>query len=196
MFKFDQNADLDLLYCLVTMLLAILVLIIFLINPVAVPATIERKAEYMASVEWDKKVDCDVDLHLLLPSGGHVFFAHRDHKVASLERDDLGVRTDLIKSKAGGVAILENLEVIMIRAILPGEYIFGAHLYNCYRTPTSAVKVDFTLSRLNPRFEHVITKTVYLEHRNQQKTFARLFIDKNGYAVTDDSDHSYKFEGK
>ena len=62
-------AFVDFLFILLLAFISMFILALLLINPVAKKSEVERKAEYIIVLEWDKHSDDDVDLWVQDPEG-------------------------------------------------------------------------------------------------------------------------------
>ncbi len=159
-------------------------------------ANIQKKAEFIATAEWNKdrdpNVDCDVDLWARDPDGNTVYFSHKEGTGMNIERDDLGARNDTIVNSSGQmVPNPEDKEYWYLRVIKPGEYSINVHLYGCkyndvYSSQTRVrnLPVDVELIKLNPRMQIVDRRTVILEKVWDEKTAFNFTLDSMGNVVS------------
>lgn len=187
--KYGSNlAWIDMLYSMVAICSFLFIVAYAMINPDVKKKTVDLKAEYVVTMTWPDKSADDIDLHLLMPDGGHVFFQNKDVKYITLDRDDRGMFND-VYTDGDGVAqmIYLNKEIITIRAVVPGHYVVNVHVYEPKdgawgfkaedRLPYNA---RVTLIKLNPSAVDVITKDVMLERSGQQVTAFSFDIEKDG----------------
>lgn len=162
-------------------------------------SNLQKKAEFVATAEWNKErdpeLDCDVDLWVRNPDGDAVYFSHKEGNGMNIERDDLGNRNDSLVTSTGETLINpEDKEYWYLRVIKPGEYSINVHLYGCKdqdmyssRMRPRRVPVDVELIKLNPRMVLVQRKVVILEKVWDEKTAFNFTLDGTGNvsSVTD-----------
>jgi len=147
---------------------------------------IRANAEFMITSTWPKYSDDDVDTYVEDPLGNIVFFNRREEGLMHLDRDDLGKRSDTIRTADGTVfTVKENQEIVTIRGIIPGEYVVNVHMYYD-RSPAVPTPVTVKLEKLNPQVDLITAGKVLLERTADEKTAFRFVIDGSG-AVTDTS---------
>lgn len=141
---------------------------------------IKSFAEFMISATWPRDSDDDVDTYVEDPLGNLVFFKSREEGLMHLDRDDLGRRSDTVKTIDGQVyQDPENREIVTIRGIIPGEYVVNVHLYFA-REREQRTPVEITLEKLNPQVVLVTKNEVVLEETGDEKTAFRFTIDGKG----------------
>ena len=141
---------------------------------------IKAHAEFLISTTWAKGSDNDVDTYVEDPLGNLVFFKDREEGLMHLDRDDLGRRSDTVKTVDGQVyQDPENRELVTIRGIIPGEYVVNVHLYFA-REREQRTPVEVTLEKLNPQVVLVTKNDVILEQTGDEKTAFRFTIDGKG----------------
>jgi hypothetical protein len=186
-----RTAFIDVLMNVNTAIIAISVLSFMLIQPlVKKNEGIEKKAEFVATIEWDKTLDCDVDFWVQDPNGVVVSFQRKDFGLMNIERDDLGFHGDGIVTRNGTKIVSEdNSETWVLRGVTPGEYTFNAHVYSCRISPESDVRitagnptpkpivVNFRLIRINPSYTEVVTRTRTFSKVWEEQTFVNLTLD-------------------
>ena len=153
---------LDILFNILMSFFVLLMLTITLVNPPTKTGDIPLKAEFYITMEWPNKSKDDVDLLVKTPASKvPVFYGNRDIKVASLDRDDLGLRSDIIRMSDGTIyRVYENWEHVAIRKMVPGEYIVNILMFTKLdKAPTPVVvKVE----RLNP-YQLIFSGTIILK---------------------------------
>jgi hypothetical protein len=136
------------------------------------------KIEFMITVTWPSSSNDDVDSWLVDPLDNIIYFNHREEGLMHLDRDDLGSKNDVIKLPNGKTfEYKENREVISIRGIIPGEYIFNLHMF-LKREPYGC-PVTVKLEKMNP-FKTIAVKEVVLLEAGDEKTVFRFKINKDG----------------
>lgn len=147
---------------------------------------IKANAEFMITATWPETSDDDVDTYVEDPLGNIVFFNRRAEGLMHLDRDDLGKRSDTIRSADGTIYVVkENKEIVTLRGIIPGEYVVNVHMY-LDRLKDVPTAVNVKLEKLNPQVKIVTASKVMLGNTADEKTAFRFVIDGEGY-VTDTS---------
>lgn len=159
-------------------------------------ANIQKKAEFVATAEWnmsrDPSIDCDVDLWVRDPDGNSVYFSHKEGNGMNIERDDLGNRNDtLVTADGRTIQNAEDKEYWYLRVPKPGEYTVNVHLYGCKYNDlyTSAevvrnLPVEIELIKLNPKMQTIDKKTVLLEKVWDEQTAMNFTLDASGNVVS------------
>ena len=121
--KYTSNlAFVDFLFILLLAFVSMFILALILINPVTKKSEVERKAEFLITLEWDNKSDDDVDLWMEDPMGRLVSFRNKTIDVMHLDKDDLGQVNDTIRFPDGtSQVIFLNREVISLRGWIQGQ---------------------------------------------------------------------------
>ncbi len=141
---------------------------------------IKAHAEFMITATWAEDSDDDVDTYVEDPLGNIVYFKNREEGLMHLDRDDLGKRSDTIRSADGTLYhVKENREIVTVRGIIPGEYVVNVHLY-LSRRKGGVTPVTVQLEKLNPRVVLVTTNTVDLGKTGDEKTAFRFTVDGDG----------------
>ena len=140
---------------------------------------IRATAEFMITSTWPESSDDDVDTYVEDPMGNIVFFNRREEGLMHLDRDDLGKRSDTLRTADGKVyTVKENTEIVTIRGLIPGEYVVNVHYY---ATETGLpVRSTVKVSKVNPALEIVYYGETLLEKKGDEKTAVRFVIDKSG----------------
>lgn len=137
-----------------------------------------QNAIFQVLMEWNDESADDIDLWGEDPNNNVVGFKRReggDTCLMSLARDDIGAAGDFL---ADGNNIKKNNEVISIRGVVAGEYIFNAHYY-AKKDKKPAIKVKAKLVRVKP-FELLIEKDLTFFDEGDEQTFFRFSLDKDG----------------
>ncbi len=182
----------DLLF---NMLLGFIVMFVIVLAMVAsklqtMEKTPEIKGEFLITMTWQQESDDDVDLWVENPAGQIISFVNKTAGFMTLERDDYGHRND---SDSNGVLIYnENREIVIIRKVMPGEYIVNAHLY--HKSSGEPARITMTLEKITP-YSQAASKSFELSNRGEEFTAFRFFVDKDGN-VTDVNDNPKLFVGQ
>ena len=187
--KYQSNlAFVDFLFILLLAFISMFILALILINPVTKKSEVERKAEFLITLEWDKESRDDVDIWVEDPLGKVVSFRNKTVDVMHLDKDDLGQINDTIRFPDGSTQVIHlNREVVTLRGWVAGEYTINAHMYNkrdrthpsnanSYGHPTN-VKVE--MLRINP-YKILFEEKFILTHRGEEVTIRRVTLNKDG----------------
>ena len=187
--KYQSNlAFVDFLFILLLAFISMFILALILINPVTKKSEVERKAEFLITLEWDKESRDDIDIWVEDPLGKVVSFRNKTVDVMHLDKDDLGQLNDTIRFPDGSTQVIHlNREVVTLRGWVEGEYTINAHMYNkrdrshpsdanSYGHPTN-VKVE--MLRINP-YKILFEERFTLTHRGEEVTIRRVTLDKEG----------------
>jgi hypothetical protein len=163
---------------------AVLVIVLFMINPPKEDDAENSRSRGNMRVEvyWPPDIDADVDLWSQAPGDVPVGYSNLNGRVFNLVRDDLGSHADL-----SGV----NYEVSFTRGIPPGEYIINLHWYsNAQGAARIPVKVLITLKKDDGAASKeaptkVLTKTVMLTMVGKEVTIIRFNVDDNMDIIED-----------
>lgn len=148
---------------------------------------IDVNAQFLITMEWNSSCTDDVDLYVQDPSGNIVFFQARENGLMHLDRDDLGHANDYMRLPDGStVEYFQNIEVVTIRGISPGEYTVNAHMYAKQGSEPTPVSVK--VEKLNPHVQLVGNKVVVLEQNGDEKTAVRFTINEEGKVVSTNDD--------
>lgn len=185
--KYVSNvAFTDLLFNIVVGLAFLFLLAFILMNPIAKEKDVEEKSDFIIIMEWDDESGDDLDLWVRGPNGGILSFRNRGIGFMHLDRDDLGLSNDKIKTADGKVKyVLRNKEVVSLRGYQSGQYLVNVHVYNKKgwldkRFRDSTVKVQ--LIKLNP-YEEIIEATFIASRKGQEFTAFKFTLDDEGKVV-------------
>jgi hypothetical protein len=178
---YNQTSFLDLLFNFLlatTILLVIAVLHIVIENN---KADIQRDAEYILTMTWDKKIDADMDIWVKDPRGDLLWYRQKEIGVMHLDRDDKGhIGNDWVTTELGDIIYNPNQEIVTIRGVIPGEWIINLHLFRVLSTVYLPCEVDVTLIKLNPKATTILNKKLVFNEYWEQQTVARLDISESG----------------
>lgn len=161
----------DLLFLINLGFLAIIIILIPFINPIAKK---EEEGEppqgnMIVSVRWPDEADCDVDLWVQAPGERPVGYSNKDSKTTNLLRDDLGHYNDPSPF---------NMEITYVRKVLDGEYTTNLHMFRdaggC--TPVKAYVEIRLMPEGSSRFLTVYTGNVTLSRQGEEVTVYRFTI--------------------
>ena len=173
-----DTAFLDILFNSLIGFVALFFLAFILMNPERKEnKNVEAKAEFIITVDWPQDHDDDIDTYVEDPEGHLVSFRRREDGLMHLDRDDLGRRNDTIQTRFGKVEYGENREIVMIRGIIPGEYVVNVHAYK--KGDNRLTPVTITLDKINP-FSTIAKETVEIKFTGDEKTAFRFVLDKEG----------------
>ena len=141
-------------------------------------ANIRTEGHFAIVAEWSDASADDVDLHVRDPAGNTAFFNARDVGLMHLEHDDQGTLSDQAQTIGGKVIVAKNEERVVIRGIIPGEYVVNLHMYNKRDTKPTAVTVR--LVRLKGVDSEVIRKERTLPNRGDERTAFRFTLSEDG----------------
>ena len=198
--KYVSNvAFTDLLFNIVVGLAFLFLLAFILMNPIAKEKDVEEKSDFIIIMEWDDESGDDLDLWVRDPNGGILSFRNRGVGFMHLDRDDLGLSNDKIKTADGKVKyVLRNKEVVSLRGYQSGQYLVNVHVYNKkgwldkkYRDST--VKVQ--LIKLNP-YEEITEATFIASRKGEEFTAFKFTLDDEGEVVEINKDKELLIGGK
>ena len=143
--KFDfRTAYIDLLLNLLTGTVVLLILTALLIAPITKKTEgIKKNADYIITMEWPEKIDCDLDLWVRDPMNNIVSYAMKESGMMYYERDDMGQRASIFHIDGKDMVVdPDNKEYITFRGTLEGEYVVNVHVYSCVdpNSPADAQK--------------------------------------------------------
>lgn len=143
---------------------------------------VETTGEFAVVVDWPKEYDDDVDVYVLDPKNNLVCFRRRESGLMHLERDDLGSSNDRIIGPEGQpIKVDKNEERVIIRGIVPGEYVVNLHMYSKSDPKTTPVKT--VLLKLKGADTPITEKVVFLEKRGDEVTVFRFTIKADGSVI-------------
>lgn len=159
-----------------TLLACFMVLVVVLVTQVQQKKTeqADRPAgQASLYVFWPDGLAVDIDTHVLLPSGEHVFYRHQQGKTANLLRDDLGMNGDTTQ---------KNFENIFFRDLPAGEYIVNIHAFLGSRDKFP-VQVEAELNFLGYSSQVRFTQRLTMLREGDEITAFRFTIGQDGRLV-------------
>lgn len=149
---------------------------------------------YAIVIDWPNGSSDDVDLYVQDPNGRIVYFRAKDVDLMHLERDDQGTLNDTVMDQRTGqqITVQQHEERVILRGILPGEYIANVHMFA--KADPDPTEVRAKLMSLKGEDTEVTSKAVVLAQRGDEQTVFRFTLSANG----DVSDINYlqkKFVG-
>lgn len=183
--KYHSNlAFNDLLFNIMLGFVVLFIIAFLLINPPTKKDDIPMKAEWLIIVEWPPELMDDVDVWVKAPNGDLVGFKNKETGLLHLDRDDLGISSDMIRVAGELVPNKINREVVTIRGIVPGEYYISLHMYS--KKTEELVPVSVSIMDVNP-FKEVYNITKEMSFRGEQ-------IALPGFVINEDGDLESTFE--
>lgn len=133
-------------------------------------------AEFIIEMTWTDGSPNDVDLWVRAPDNSITYFSHKDSKVVTLDRDDLGINNaTVVDGKTYGSNT--RREVISIRKIIPGTYTVNAMMYANRNDQKEPIKI--TIRRLNP-YTEIAEKVLELQTTGEEQTATSFDMDADG----------------
>ncbi len=189
-------AQMDLLWnaLLGFLILFLLVLVILKIknNDKTEEKNIITEGMFAIVYSWLNDSGDDVDAYVMDPQGHFVYFRRREDGLMHLERDDRGKQNDQILADSKVVAVEKNEERVIIRGIIPGEYVVNVHMF-LKRDPAPAI-VKIELVNLRGADKTITTKEISLEQFGNEKTAFRFTLNSDG-SVSNINELQYLFVG-
>jgi len=171
-------AFVDFLFILLLAFISMFILALLLINPIPKKSEIERKAEYIVTLEWHKKSYDDIDIWIEDPVRNLLSFKNKAAGLMHLDKDDLGQINDIIYLPDGTRQVIEiNREVVTFRGWIPGEYIVNVHAYRKRSGGDAPVKI--TMLKINP-YKMLWEENIILTHHGQELTVRRFTLNLDG----------------
>ena len=174
---FSFRPFIDVLFCCLLMLVAILFLL----------KTEEEKTKsrppnviYEVILTWDGKSKDDLDLYVQAASGHVVSFNNREGgqgSLISLDHDALGIRNNFLPKDQQGVIAKFHEERVSFRGVTNGENIVTIHVYS--KRDDAPTKGTIRLIKIKP-FKEAIVKEITFESTGQEKTAFRFLTDSTG----------------
>ena len=125
------------------------ILAFLLINPPTKKADIPAKAEIMVVLDWEDDSKDDLDLwikgdNMPLP----LSFQLKNATLWHLDRDDLGVSTDVVQVAGETMILRYNREVATMRGLMQGDFHINVHVYS--KKDDGPTKFSITVIDINP----------------------------------------------
>jgi len=177
---FSFRPFIDVLFCCLLMLVAILFLL----------KTEEQKTKarppnviYEVVLTWDGESNDDLDLYVQSASGHVVSFNNREGgegSLISLDHDALGKARNNTLPDPNGVVVNYNEEVVSFRGVSKGENVVTVHVYS--KTDPDPIRATIKLIKIKP-FKEIITEEKEFTIVGEEKTAFRFTTDKNGFII-------------
>lgn len=151
-------------------LAAVIIILVFLINPPKVNDAMQAPGNLIVSVFWPKG-SIDVDLWLSAPGEAQpVGFRNKSGKVWNLLRDDLGTIGDLLPT---------NYENAFSRGMPKGQYTINLVCYTCKVGPFDTI---VRVEKKNKDGNILLFKEgkVRMSYSGEQKTFLNFVLNEDG----------------
>lgn len=139
----------DLLFNVLIGFVMLFILAFLLINPITKKADIPAKAEIMVMLDWEDGSKDDLDLwikgnNMPLP----LSFQVKNSALWHLDRDDLGVSTDVVQVAGETMILRYNREVATMRGLMQGDFHINVHVYG--KKDDGPTKFSITVIDINP----------------------------------------------
>tara|TARA_Y100000593_G_scaffold73535_1_gene135095 strand:- start:463 stop:1053 length:591 start_codon:yes stop_codon:yes gene_type:complete len=177
---FSFRPFIDVLFCCLLMLVAILFLL----------KTEEEKTKsrppnviYEVVLTWDGQSKDDLDLYVQAATGHVVSFNNREGgegSLISLDHDALGIRNNFLPEEQQGVLAKFHEEVVSFRGVTEGENIVTVHVYS--KRDEQPTKGTIKLIKIKP-FKEAVVKEIEFTATGEEKTAFRFTTDKNGFIL-------------
>lgn len=141
-------------------------------------AGLRTEGAYAVIMDWPNDSPDDVDLYARDPSGNIIYFNSRDLGLMHLEHDDQGAASDKAKLGSGEVRVEKNEERIILRGIVPGEYVINVQMYDKRSAP--ATPVTIRLVRLKGEDVELAKKERVLKRSGDEATAFRFTLNADG----------------
>jgi biopolymer transport protein ExbD len=178
---FSFRPFIDVLFCCLLMLVAILFLLKAEEEKVKMrpPNTL-----YEVVLTWAGESEDDLDLYVQAASGHVVSFNNREGgegSLVSLNHDALGKsRNNSLSRDANGTVIGFNEEIVAFRGVVEGENIVTVHVYS--KVDEKPIEATIVLIKVKP-FKQIVMKKKILRETGDEKTAFRFRTDKNGKVI-------------
>jgi len=176
---FSFRPFIDVLFCCLLMLVAILFLL-------KIEDRINMRPPnvlYEVILTWEGESNDDLDLYVQAASGHIVSFNNREGgqgSLISLDHDALGkVRNNTLPDQEG-VIVNYNEEVVSFRGVTEGENIVTVHVY--LKRDADPIKATIKLIKIKP-FREVVIKERVFEVTGDEKIAFRFKTNKNGEII-------------
>ncbi|KPJ85276.1 hypothetical protein AMJ57_03680 [Parcubacteria bacterium SG8_24] len=141
-------------------------------------SALATEGKFVVVMEWPNQSEDDVDLYVQDPYGNIAYFQSRGVGLMHLEHDDLGARNDSITTASGDIRVERNEERVIIRGIVPGEYVVNVHMYT--KRDPGETPVTVRLYRLLGQDTEVMKRERTLRMNGDERTAFRFTLDPEG----------------
>lgn len=175
--RYSTNlAFVDLLFNLLIGFVTLFVISYLLINPIAKNGTVDPPTVFMVEASWNNQSKTDIDLYVSGPGTETVYFGNKDTAYMTLERDDLGISSDVYTVNGEEKTVERNYEVISFSVLPAGEYVVNIHNYS--RRGNASESVTVTVTSISPY--SVVYQTDLTVSLRQELTVASFQVDDQG----------------
>jgi hypothetical protein len=158
---------------------AVMVFIAFaLIRPDANAGTVDLKADIVITASWPDGNPDDVDLYVEDPQGNVVWYYVKEAGLIHLDRDDRGNYRDTVEVNGRKFESPLNQESVVVRGIIPGEYVVDVFRYTA--TTGEPIPVTVKVEKLNPKLSVLYYGQVVLDRKADEKTAVRFTLNADG----------------
>ena len=155
--------------------------------------SLKTEGEFVVIIRWPDGSNDDVDLHVMDPQQRIAYFASRDVGLMHLEHDDRGAASDIVDTGSGSIAVAKNEERLILRGIVPGEYIVNVHMY--HKRDPKPTPVTVILYRLAGTDAEIFKKEKVLSDIREEQTAFRFVLKKDKTVSDIDVELQRKFIG-
>ncbi len=177
----EQEVDpfYDMLFNMLIAFVFCFIIALLAMNPKALKAgDIPSKAEFIINLSWPDLNPNDVDTWVQDPAGNLVWYRAREAGLMHLDRDDRGLKQDVIVINGREVVNPLNQEVVTLRGIAAGEYTVNAHYFDSQ--DGKAVDVTVSVLKVNPRAEVIFYGQLTLARKGDEGTAVRFSVLPDG----------------
>lgn len=180
----------DLLFNVLVGFVFLFVIAFVLMNPIAKQGDILTKAEFVIQVDWGETRVEDIDLWVQRDDNVPVSYRHKKSSVMHLERDDLGIKNDIVVIDGSERILRTNSETLTIRGIVPGDYYVGVHYYSEMQgykysqkiLDDRIVEVEVVVTKINP-YSIVYKGKAILTQEGETANIIGFTVNENGTVV-------------
>ena len=180
----------DLLFNVLVGFVFLFVIAFVLMNPIAKQGDILTKAEFVIQVDWGETRVEDIDLWVQRDDNPPVSYKNKKSSVMHLERDDLGIKNDIVVIDGSERILRTNSETLTIRGVVPGDYYVGVHYYaemkhykhsqEILDDPT--IEVEVVVTKINP-YSVVYKGKAILVREGETANIIGFTVNENGTVV-------------
>jgi hypothetical protein len=147
----SNTAFLDMMTNIGISMAALMMLILLMINVPEKKEDVKAFTKILITVSWPDESKDDVDLWVMNANKKIAFFGSKDTGDMFLDRDDLGLSSDMVYLPDGTVTQNKlNREVISIRNPIEGVYTVTVHLYRKNYDSPAVIPVYVEVTEFEP----------------------------------------------
>jgi hypothetical protein len=176
---FSFRPFIDVLFCCLLMLVAIL----FLLKTEEKVKSRPPNVLYEVILTWDINSADDLDLYVRAATGHTVSFNNREGgegSLISLDHDALGRRNNRLSKETAGALTKFHEEIVSFRGVTAGENIVTIHVYS--KVDEKPIKATIKLIKIKP-FKEVVMKEREFVTTGDEKTAFRFKTDEKGNVI-------------